>query len=124
MTWFGFDPAEDAQEREDLAEYAAQADVIIVDESHNFRNSATQRYKNLYDVVAPNERGRKKIVLLTATPINTRYEDLSNQFQILTHEERDHFRHPAPAAQQAGAAARQGDCQAGAGAGAGHAFRL
>ena len=86
MTWFGFDPEEDAQDREDLEEYAAQADVIIVDESHNFRNSATQRYKNLYDVVAPNERGRKKIVLLTATPINTRYEDLSNQLQILTHE--------------------------------------
>lgn len=86
MTWFGFDPEEDLQDREDLEEYAAQADVIIVDESHNFRNSATQRYKNLYEVVAPNERGRKKIVLLTATPINTRYEDLSNQFQILTHD--------------------------------------
>ncbi len=86
MTWFGFDPEEDPQAREDLEEYAAQADVIIIDESHNFRNSATQRYKNLYEVVAPNERGRKKIVLLTATPINTRYEDLSNQFQILTHE--------------------------------------
>ena len=86
MTWFGFDPEEDAQDKEDLEEYAAQADVIIVDESHNFRNSATQRYKNLYEVVAPNERGRKKIVLLTATPINTRYEDLSNQFQILTHD--------------------------------------
>jgi superfamily II DNA or RNA helicase len=86
MTWFGFDPEEDPQAREDLEEYAAQADVIIVDESHNFRNSATQRYKNLYEVVAPNERGRKKIVLLTATPINTRYEDLSNQFQLLTHD--------------------------------------
>jgi superfamily II DNA or RNA helicase len=86
MTWFGFDPEEDSEERDDLEEYASQADVIIVDESHNFRNSATQRYKNLYDVVAPNERGRKKIVLLTATPINTRYEDLSNQFQLLTHE--------------------------------------
>ena len=86
MTWFGFDPDEDPQDREDLEEYAAQADVIIVDESHNFRNSATQRYKNLYEVVAPNERGRKKIVLLTATPINTRYEDLSNQFQLLTHD--------------------------------------
>ncbi len=86
MTWFGFDPAEDEEDAEDLAEYAAQADVIVVDESHNFRNSATQRYKNLYEVVKPNARGNKKIVLLTATPINTRYEDLSNQFQLLTHD--------------------------------------
>lgn len=87
MTWFGFDPEGDPEGIEQLREYAEQADVVIVDESHNFRNSATQRYKNLYDVVAPNERGRKKIVLLTATPVNTHYEDLSNQFQILTHED-------------------------------------
>ena len=87
MTWFGFDPETDSQSREELEEYASQADVIIIDESHNFRNSASQRYKNLYEIVAPNERGRKKIVLLTATPINTRYEDLSNQFQLLTHEQ-------------------------------------
>ena len=86
MTWFGFDPEEDAEDGASLEEYAAQADVIVIDESHNFRNSATQRYKNLYRVVAPNERGRKKIVLLTATPINTRYEDLSSQFQMLTHD--------------------------------------
>jgi superfamily II DNA or RNA helicase len=86
MTWFGFDPEEDRDGLDLLEEYAAQADVIVVDESHNFRNSATQRYKNLYEVVAPNERGRKKIVMLTATPINTRFEDLSNQLQILTHD--------------------------------------
>lgn len=86
MTWFGFDPEEDSNDLEQLVEYATQADVIIIDESHNFRNSASQRYENLYRVVAPNERGRKKIVLLTATPINTRYEDLSSQFQILTHD--------------------------------------
>ncbi len=87
MTWFGFDPDEDTEDAASLAEYAAQADVIIIDESHNFRNSATQRYKNLYGVLAPNDRGSKKIVLLTATPINTRYEDLSSQFQMLTHDD-------------------------------------
>lgn len=87
MTWFGFDGEDDEDDLDELREYAEQADVVVIDESHNFRNSATQRYKNLYKVVAPNERGRKKIVLLTATPVNTRYEDLSNQFQILTHED-------------------------------------
>jgi len=86
MTWFGFDPEDDPENQADLEEYASQADVIIVDESHNFRTSSTQRYKNLYKVVAPNKRGRKKIVLLTATPVNTGYEDLSNQFQLLTHD--------------------------------------
>jgi len=87
MTWFGFDGVDDEDDLEQLREYAEQADVVVIDESHNFRNSATRRYKNLYEVVAPNERGRKKIVLLTATPVNTKYEDLTNQFQILTHED-------------------------------------
>lgn len=86
MTWFGLGPDADPEELELLKEYAEQADVIVIDESHNFRNSATRRYENLYKVVAPTERGRKKIVLLTATPVNTHYEDLSNQFQLLTHE--------------------------------------
>ena len=87
MTWFGFDGDNDEENLEQLREYAEQADVVIVDESHNFRNSATQRYRNLYEVVAPNARGRKKIVLLSATPVNTKYEDLTNQFQILTHDD-------------------------------------
>lgn len=87
MTWFGFNPDQEPDHDARLAEYAEQADVVIIDESHNFRNSATQRYDNLYRVVAPNNRGRKKIVLLTATPINTKYEDLSNQLQILTHDD-------------------------------------
>lgn len=86
MTWFGFNE-EDLEDEETLKEYAEQADVILIDESHNFRNSATRRYKNLYRVVAPNDRGRKKVILLTATPVNTRYEDLSSQFQILTHDD-------------------------------------
>lgn len=87
MTWFGFDGKGDEEELELLKEYAEQADVVIIDESHNFRNSASKRYENLYKVVAPNARGRKKIVLLTATPVNTRYEDLAVQMQILTHDD-------------------------------------
>lgn len=87
MTWFGFDGQGDEEEIELLKEYAEQADVVIIDESHNFRNSAAKRYENLYKVVAPNSRGRKKIVLLTATPVNTSYEDLAVQFQILTHDD-------------------------------------
>ncbi len=43
------------------------ADVILVDESHNFRNRATQRYANLEQIISANRGcgrsgGRKKIV--------------------------------------------------------------
>src|SRR6266446_10462240 len=50
------------------------ADILLVDESHNFRNRNAQRYENLERILAANShRGkvsgeRKKLILLTATP--------------------------------------------------------
>ena len=56
--------------RFDPAEYAG-ADVIVVDESHNFRNRNAQRYANLELLIGGNggkgqAGGRKKLILLTA----------------------------------------------------------
>ncbi|MGH9426041.1 MAG: helicase-related protein, partial [Terriglobia bacterium] len=50
----------------------ADTDVILIDESHNFRNPAAQRYANLERLLGANggrgrEGIRKKIILLTAT---------------------------------------------------------
>ena len=44
------------------------ADVILIDESHNFRNRTTQRYENIERIVSANGRrgqdgGRKKLIL-------------------------------------------------------------
>lgn len=49
------------------------ADVVIVDEAHNFRNPQTQRYRNLADLVR-----HSRVVLLTATPINNTLLDLQH----------------------------------------------
>ncbi|MFQ5853888.1 MAG: helicase, partial [Candidatus Binatia bacterium] len=51
------------------------ADVVLIDESHNFRNRNAQRYGNIEHLLGANGgRGRdglrKKAILLTATPIN------------------------------------------------------
>lgn len=67
----------------------SRSDVIVVDESHNFRNKASGRYDNLSRLLALNggrgEHGyRKKIILLTATPINNGVRDLHHQMQFLT----------------------------------------
>ncbi len=37
------------------------------------------------EIVKP-YRGRKKVIMLTATPINTAYRDISNQLALVTHE--------------------------------------
>lgn len=72
------------------------ADVILVDESHNFRNRTAQRYDALADVVKLN-RGkgrdglRKKIILLTATPINNDLLDLHNQLSFITQGDKSYF---------------------------------
>ena len=72
------------------------ADIILVDESHNFRNPSTQRYENMESVInAHGRRGRqgsrKRIILVTATPINNNIFDLYNQITLFTGGDRGYF---------------------------------
>ncbi|HLP87678.1 MAG TPA: helicase-related protein [Nostocaceae cyanobacterium] len=66
-------------------------DIVVVDESHNFRNSATNRYRNLLKLVSTGKR-RKKLVLLTATPINNSVFDLYHQILLLTRGGETYYR--------------------------------
>ena len=54
-------------------------DVILVDESHNFRNPATKRYQALMEIIRGGPKTEKRVVLLTATPINNSPWDLYYQ---------------------------------------------
>lgn len=89
MTEFGFDlrdPEVDAAKLREIEGLAVQADVVFIDESHNFRTTAANRYKNLYGILAPSNGSRKKVIMLTATPINTAYQDISAQLALVTHD--------------------------------------
>ena len=84
--------------REDIDLDAVQdADVILVDESHNFRHRGTQRYDNLERLLAGTGRHgaksneRKKLILLTATPINNSVYDLYHQVALFTGGDRSYF---------------------------------
>src|SRR5213082_67008 len=76
---------------------AQDADIVLVDESHNFRNRNAQRYENLERILAANNRRgkvsgeRKKLILLTATPINNTVFDLYNQINLFTGGDRSYF---------------------------------
>ncbi|MBA3726133.1 MAG: DEAD/DEAH box helicase family protein, partial [Armatimonadetes bacterium] len=102
MTDFGFggDEVEEGEEGEepptktdtqrqnerDLQKLVERSDVVVVDESHNFRSSISKRYKNLFKITAPIGAGnQKKVILLTATPVNTSYTDLGAQLELITH---------------------------------------
>jgi SNF2 family DNA or RNA helicase len=60
--------------------------LIIVDESHNLRNSEGVRYHNIKDLIDYQD---SKVLLLTATPYNMDYTDLSNQLKFFVGEDRD-----------------------------------
>ena len=58
-------------------------DIIVIDESHHFRNSATKRYNSLKKLLSGGKTD-KRILLLTATPINNAIFDLYHQILLIT----------------------------------------
>jgi superfamily II DNA or RNA helicase len=66
-------------------------DIVVVDESHNFRNSGTNRFLNLQKLISTGKRS-KKIVLLTATPINNTVYDLYHQMLLMTRNTPTYYR--------------------------------
>ena len=63
--------------------------VIVVDESHNFRNPETNRWSNLFKLLEGDSE--KKLILLTATPINNNVFDLYHQLRLITRDQEDYF---------------------------------
>jgi superfamily II DNA or RNA helicase len=63
-----------------------QAEVILIDESHHFRNRHTSRYQKLFDIAED-----KKIILLTATPVNNTLFDLLHQIELFSRRDERYF---------------------------------
>ena len=60
--------------------------LVLLDESHNFRNREGKRYRAIREYIFENE---SKCILLTATPYNKTYLDLSNQLRLFVPEDRE-----------------------------------
>ena len=63
-------------------------DLLVIDESHNFRNKSTDaektdRYTRLIDDVI-RAGVRTKVLMLSATPVNNKLLDLRNQIELIT----------------------------------------
>ncbi|WP_319524061.1 helicase-related protein [uncultured Desulfosarcina sp.] len=64
--------------------------LLVIDESHNLRNSRSGRYKFLVEqLLRPNDE--VKVLLLSATPINNTLIDVRNQFKLLVKDSHDGF---------------------------------
>jgi superfamily II DNA or RNA helicase len=105
---------DNAKIQKQLDDVARNADVVIIDEAHHFRNPGTlgeprpdildpnkpgpgyipgegivkpSRYRRLYDIVAG-----KTLFLLTATPVNNRLIDLQHMIELFSRKQSDYFK--------------------------------
>jgi len=79
---------------------AELTDVVIVDESHNFRNKGKKadpmkkvepsRYYKLLDIL-DQEKRKKQIFMLTATPINNDILDLKRMIELFSKQDESYF---------------------------------
>lgn len=58
--------------------------LVLIDESHNLRNREGRRYRAIFDYI---QRNQSKVILLSATPYNKSFEDLSNQLRLFLAED-------------------------------------
>ena len=77
-------------------------DLVVIDESHNFRNDTKperddagnitrhSRYTRLLEDVIK-EGAQTKVLMLSATPVNTSLIDLRNQIYLMTEKREDAF---------------------------------
>jgi len=66
-------------------EHLLLSDLVIVDEAHNFRSVNARRTVVLRDLLRlqPRKEQRRKVLLLTATPVNNTLDDLMQESALL-----------------------------------------
>lgn len=72
-----------------MDQIAQQAEIVIIDEAHHFRNRASNRYRKLFEMM--NVGPTKQMFMLTATPINNSFLDLQHLIELFTHRQEDYF---------------------------------
>jgi superfamily II DNA/RNA helicase len=62
----------------DISDY----EIVIIDESHKFKNNETTRYKQVEKICKENSKYQKKVILISATPLNNKPLDIANQLYL------------------------------------------
>ena len=72
--------------------------LLVIDESHNLRNEKSNRYIDLLESLIKNQSGQEnrdvKVLMLSATPINTGLKDVKGQFNLIGHGDDQAFDKP------------------------------
>ena len=70
----------------ELPNVPARFRLVVIDESHNLRNREGRRYRAIQEYIAQSD---SKCILLSATPYNKTYLDLSSQLRLFVPEQQD-----------------------------------
>jgi superfamily II DNA or RNA helicase len=60
--------------------------IVLIDESHNLRNREGKRYRAIHEYIHGND---SRCILLSATPYNKSYLDLSSQLRLFVPDDKD-----------------------------------
>lgn len=72
-----------------MNQIAQQAEVVVIDEAHHFRNRSSNRYRKLFEMMGAGSK--KQMFMLTATPINNSFLDLQHLIELFTQRQEDYF---------------------------------
>ena len=81
--------------RDELKQMREQADVVVIDEAHHFRNTGVRgeregerqsRYWEMFDLCE-----NKEVYMLTATPVNNRLTDFQHMLELFSRRQPDYF---------------------------------
>lgn len=72
-----------------MNQIADQAEIVIIDEAHHFRNRSSRSYRKLFEIIG--NGSQKMMFMLTATPINNSFLDLQHLIELFTQRKEDYF---------------------------------
>ena len=80
---------ESAGKIKDLSNYDKldEVEYVFLDEAHRFRNEDTETWKELYENICYG----KKIILITATPLNNKFTDILSQLKLFQRPNRSNI---------------------------------
>jgi len=81
------------EKKQDLMQkIAEQAECILIDEAHHFRNRSSNRYRKLFEMIGIGND--KQLFMLTATPINNSFLDFQHLIELFTQRMDNYFKEP------------------------------
>jgi SNF2 family DNA or RNA helicase len=69
-----------------LPDVPARFRLVLIDESHNLRNREGKTYRAIHEYI---QTSASRCILLTATPYNKTYLDLSSQLRLFVGDDKD-----------------------------------